>query len=112
MNGKQHNVAPLWAVACDVVLINLSLVLAYVLRYRLQWFVDVAFDAPAWQWQPGDRFVQLAQLMLPASLAADAASLRLGFYRRADLQRLPITNGDGGETDYIVIPLTTSANNP
>ena len=46
MRGKLHDSAPWWAIITDLVLINLALVLAYLSRYRLQWFVDVAFDAP------------------------------------------------------------------
>ncbi len=46
MNGKQHNAAPLWVVAIDIVMINAAMGLAYLFRYRLQWFVDVVFDAP------------------------------------------------------------------
>jgi exopolysaccharide biosynthesis polyprenyl glycosylphosphotransferase len=46
MNGKQRNAAPLWIVALDIVMINVAMGLAYLLRYRLQWFVDVVFDAP------------------------------------------------------------------
>jgi exopolysaccharide biosynthesis polyprenyl glycosylphosphotransferase len=46
MNGKHRNVAPLWVVAMDVAMINAAMGLAYLFRYRLQWFVDVVFDAP------------------------------------------------------------------
>lgn len=46
MNGKHRNVAPLWVVAMDIVMINVAIGLAYLFRYRLQWFVDVVFDAP------------------------------------------------------------------
>jgi exopolysaccharide biosynthesis polyprenyl glycosylphosphotransferase len=42
---KQRNAAPVWVIVLDVVMINLAMGLAYVLRYRLQWFVDVIFDA-------------------------------------------------------------------
>ncbi len=46
MNGKQRNAAPLWVVAIDIVMINAAMGLAYLFRYRLQWFIDVVFDAP------------------------------------------------------------------
>jgi len=46
MNEKQRNAAPLWVVAMDIVMINAAMGLAYLFRYRLQWFVDVVFDAP------------------------------------------------------------------
>jgi exopolysaccharide biosynthesis polyprenyl glycosylphosphotransferase len=46
MNGKSHDAAPWWVVILDIVAINLSMWLAYVLRYRLQWFLNTVFDAP------------------------------------------------------------------
>jgi len=46
MDAKQRNAAPVWVIVLDVVMINLAMGLAYLLRYRLQWFVDVIFDAP------------------------------------------------------------------
>jgi len=46
MNGRQRNAAPLWVVAMDIVMINVAMGLAYLFRYRFQWFVDVVFDAP------------------------------------------------------------------
>ena len=46
MDAKQRNAAPVWVIGLDVVMINLAMGLAYLLRYRLQWFVDVIFDAP------------------------------------------------------------------
>ncbi len=46
MNGRSHDAASWWVVVLDIVLINLSMWLAYVLRYRLQWFLNIVFDAP------------------------------------------------------------------
>ena len=43
---RQRDGAPWWVLLFDVAMINLAMVLAYVLRYRLQWFIDVLFDAP------------------------------------------------------------------
>lgn len=45
-------------------------------------------DAPNWQWQPGDRFVHLHRLTLPADLPPGEYALALGFYRRSDGTRL------------------------
>ncbi len=44
--NKRHDAAPLWILVGDLVIINVAMVLAYVLRYRLQWFVTVIYDAP------------------------------------------------------------------
>jgi len=35
-----------WVILIDVAMINLSMGLAYLSRYRLQWFLDTVFDAP------------------------------------------------------------------
>ncbi len=43
---RQRDGAPWWILLFDIVMINMAMLLAYVLRYRLQWFVDVLFDAP------------------------------------------------------------------
>jgi len=37
---------PWWIVLLDIVLINLSMVLAYWVRYRLQWFRDISYFHP------------------------------------------------------------------
>ncbi|MGC9349128.1 MAG: undecaprenyl-phosphate glucose phosphotransferase [Anaerolineae bacterium] len=44
--GSRRDGAPPWALILDVAMINLAMALAYLLRYRLQWFLDVVFDAP------------------------------------------------------------------
>ncbi len=43
-------------------------------------------DAPSWQWQAGDRFVQLHQLPRPQ----EPYTLTVGLYDRATLRRLPL----------------------
>ncbi len=45
MNGKRDK-SSLWVIGLDIVLVNLTIVLAYVTRYRLRWLRDVAYDAP------------------------------------------------------------------
>jgi len=35
-----------WVILLDMIMINVSMTLAYLLRYRLQWFRDVTFNAP------------------------------------------------------------------
>ncbi len=46
MTPNRRDYAPWWVILLDVAMINLAMPLAYLLRYRLQWFLDVAFDAP------------------------------------------------------------------
>ncbi len=47
-------------------------------------------DAPSWQWQPGDRWMQVHTLPLPPDLPPGDYALAVGFYRRADVQRLTV----------------------
>lgn len=65
MREDRQDVAPLWVVGMDLMMINLSMALAYVLRYRLKWFVDVAFDAPFNAYLP---FCLLFSVTIPAIL--------------------------------------------
>jgi len=65
MNGKRRNAAPLWVVAVDIVMINMAMGLAYLFRYRLQWFVDVVFDAPFFAYLP---FCALFTVVIPLVL--------------------------------------------
>lgn len=65
MNAKQRNAAPLWVVGVDVIMINVAMGLAYLLRYRLQWFVDVIFDAPFSAYLP---FCALFSIVTPLVL--------------------------------------------
>ena len=51
---------------------------------------DDRMAAPSWQWQPGDRFVHVHRLALPADLAPGSYVIELGLYDRATLTRLPI----------------------
>jgi exopolysaccharide biosynthesis polyprenyl glycosylphosphotransferase len=52
MRASHRDSAPWWVVLFDVVMINLAMGLAYLLRYRLQWFLDVVYDAPFWAYLP------------------------------------------------------------
>jgi exopolysaccharide biosynthesis polyprenyl glycosylphosphotransferase len=52
----------------DLVLINLALVGAYWMRYRLRWFDDVDFDAPLSAYVP---FALLLSLLLPITFKLD-----------------------------------------
>jgi hypothetical protein len=47
-------------------------------------------DVPAWNWQNGDRFLQLHQLVLDPTLPPGAYELKVGVYTRPDLIRLPV----------------------
>jgi len=51
-------------------------------------------DAPAWNWHPGDTFVQLHQLQIDGGASPGFYRLEVGVYTRADEARLPVlTNG-------------------
>jgi len=68
MNVKSKELVPFWVIALDVVLINLSMVLGYLLRYRLEWFVDVSYDASLNAYWP---FFVLFSVAIPLSLLLD-----------------------------------------
>jgi len=51
---------------------------------------DDRMAAPSWQWQPGDRFVHVHRLALPADFAPGSYVIALGLYDGATLTRLPI----------------------
>ncbi len=46
MNGKLRINFRVGVISLDVALIHVAMLIAYLLRYRLQWFLDVAFEAP------------------------------------------------------------------
>ncbi|MBN1249701.1 MAG: undecaprenyl-phosphate glucose phosphotransferase [Anaerolineae bacterium] len=46
MSKHKRDAYPWWVILFDIAMINLAMGLAYLLRYRLQWFLDVVFDAP------------------------------------------------------------------
>jgi len=41
-----------WVILIDVAMINLSIGLAYLSRYRLEWFLDIVYDAPFGDYLP------------------------------------------------------------
>jgi hypothetical protein len=47
-------------------------------------------DAPSWQWQSGDRFVQRHELQLPEAPSCSGCSVAVGLYVPATLTRLPV----------------------
>lgn len=56
-------------------------------------------DAPAWDWRPGEVFIQMHVLALGNDLAAGQYDLALGLYARPTIRRLPVqvdgvTQGD------------------
>jgi exopolysaccharide biosynthesis polyprenyl glycosylphosphotransferase len=59
MNAKGRDRASWWVLVLDVAMINLAMALAYLLRYRLQWFLDVAFDAPFRAYLPFNLFFSI-----------------------------------------------------
>jgi len=62
---KRKESSPWWVIPLDVFMILLGLLLAYELRYRLQWFVEVIYDAPLTAYLPfGILFVGLIPSIL------------------------------------------------
>jgi exopolysaccharide biosynthesis polyprenyl glycosylphosphotransferase len=68
--GSRRDGAPAWVLILDVAMINLAMALAYLLRYRLQWFLDVVFDAPYQAYVP---FNVLFSVAVPVVLWATGA---------------------------------------
>lgn len=54
---------------------------------------------PTSQWGVGERVTDPYRLPLPADLPAGVYQLQVGFYRLADLQRLPVVDGAGTPLD-------------
>lgn len=52
----------------DIVLINVSLVLAYLMRYELRWFRELGFDAPLSDYAP---FALILSILLPITFKLD-----------------------------------------
>jgi Predicted nucleoside-diphosphate sugar epimerases len=46
VNVKASYRAPWWVIISDIALINAGMTLAYLIRYRLQWFRDVSYHHP------------------------------------------------------------------
>ncbi len=55
-------------VLSDVVLINVALVLAYLMRYELRWFRELGFDAPLSDYFP---FAVILSILLPITFKLD-----------------------------------------
>jgi exopolysaccharide biosynthesis polyprenyl glycosylphosphotransferase len=68
--GKvQSNRRATWLlILSDLVLINLALVGAYWMRYRLRWFAEVGFDAPLSDYLP---FAVILSILLPITFKLD-----------------------------------------
>jgi len=49
---KVHRRAPWWIVISDILLINASMLLAYWVRYELQWFRDISYHHPLSAYMP------------------------------------------------------------
>jgi len=60
-------------------------------------------DVPAWNWRPGDRFVQVHRITLDPALTPGPYALAIGIYTRPDQARLTVLNGDEPVGDHIVL---------
>jgi hypothetical protein len=61
-------------------------------------------DAPAWNWQRGDAFVQIHQITTEAGLAPGRYRIEIGLYTQPDMRRLPAFVGGQAVGDYILLP--------
>lgn len=60
---KARRRAPWWVVVSDIVLISASMVLAYWVRYELQWFRDVSYHHPLSAYIPFDLLFTVLMLL-------------------------------------------------
>ena len=60
-------------------------------------------DAPAWNWHPGDTFIQLHQLQIDGDASPDFYRLEVGAYTRVDLTRLPVLKNGIAVDDRILL---------
>lgn len=58
-------------------------------------------DVPAWNWQAGDRFLQLHRLPVAAGLPPGSYALVVGLYTRHDMQRLAVQTAGGPAGDHV-----------
>ncbi|MGC9469670.1 MAG: ArnT family glycosyltransferase [Anaerolineae bacterium] len=69
---------------------------------------DDRLDAPSWQWETGDRFVQRQSLQVPSDATLGSYYVALGIYTRDDVMPLAIRTG-GQElspgTTRVLIPM-------
>ncbi|HUS94523.1 MAG TPA: phospholipid carrier-dependent glycosyltransferase [Patescibacteria group bacterium] len=66
-----------------------------------------ALQAPSWDWQTGDLFIQIHRLQIPAGTRPGAYQVVVGLYDRASGKRLPLLDEAGAIVDSSapVVPL-------
>lgn len=69
-NLNRQDAAPIWVIVLDVGMVALAMLLAYLLRYRLQWFRDVVYDASLLAYLP---FLGVFVTLVPTTLLVDGA---------------------------------------
>lgn len=60
-------------------------------------------DVPAWNWQRGDRFVQVHRFLPNPNLSPGNYTLEIGVYTRPDLVRLPVLVEDEPAGDHLLL---------
>ncbi len=60
-------------------------------------------DAPAWDWRPGEVFIQMHVLALGNDLAAGQYDLALGLYARPAIRRLPVQVDGVAQGDAVML---------
>lgn len=66
-----------------------------------------SLEAPSWAWQPGDIFIQVHPLTVPANTPAGSYETVVGVYDRSSGDRLPVIDEAGAvvDTRSFVVPL-------
>ncbi|HEC23613.1 MAG TPA: phospholipid carrier-dependent glycosyltransferase [Chloroflexi bacterium] len=61
-------------------------------------------SVPAWDWFPGDAFVQVHRFTIPADTPPGTLRLSVGVYTRPDIVRLPVYDDDGTPLgDHLIV---------
>jgi len=60
-------------------------------------------DAPAWNWQPGELFIQTHILILGPDLTPGQYNLAMGIYARPDIRRLPVYINGVMQADTVIL---------
>ncbi len=61
-------------------------------------------DAPAWNWQPGDAFVQVHSFSIAAAASPGSYPLEVGIYLRQSLTRLPVSVNGVAVDNRVLLP--------
>lgn len=60
-------------------------------------------DFPAWDWRPGDTFVQIHHIAITPDISPGRHRIEVGAYTRPDLKRLLVYDGDEVVGDHVLL---------